>query len=73
MRPIWKNHWLLFRSTHSQKSPEKRDFVVHTHLCSTKKLHNKKAQDFVGLVLFCYHILWFAPFAEYLNLGAAFS
>ena len=31
MRPIWKNHWLLFRSTHSQKSPEKRDFVVHTH------------------------------------------
>ena len=30
MRPIWKNHWLLFRSTHSQKSPEKRDFVVHT-------------------------------------------
>ena len=73
MRPIWKNHWLLFRSTHSQKSPEKRDFVVHTHLCSTKSYKTQKAQDLVGLVLFCCHILWFAPFAEYLNLGAAFS
>ena len=43
------------------------------HQSSTKKLHNKKAQDLVGLVLFCYYILWFAHFAEYLNSGAAFS
>lgn len=43
------------------------------HLCSTKKLHNKKAQDFVGLVLFCYYILWFAHFAKYLYLTAAFQ
>ena len=39
MRPIWKNHWLLFRSTHSQKSPEKRDFVVHTHKRDTLNEH----------------------------------
>lgn len=37
-----------------------------------KSYKTQKAQDLVGLVLFCYHILWFAPFAEYLNLGAAF-
>ncbi len=37
-----------------------------------KSYKTEKAQDLVGLVLFCYHILWFAPFAEYLNLGAAF-
>ena len=38
-----------------------------------KSYKTQKAQDLVGLVLFCYHILWFAPFAEYLNLRAAFS
>ena len=38
MRPIWKNHWLLFRSTHSQKSPEKRDFVVHTQKNNTRRV-----------------------------------
>ena len=32
----------------------------------------EKAQDLVGRVLFCYYILWFAPFAEYLNSGATF-
>ena len=37
-----------------------------------KSYKTQKAQDLVGLVLFCYHILWFAHFAEYLNLGAAF-
>ncbi len=37
-----------------------------------KSYKTEKAQDLVGLVLFCYHILWFAHFAEYLNLGAAF-
>lgn len=26
------------------------------HLCITKKLQNKKAQDFAGLVLFCCYI-----------------
>ncbi len=26
------------------------------HLCCTKKLQNKKAQDLVGLVLFCCYI-----------------
>ena len=38
-----------------------------------KSYKTQKAQDLVGLVLFCYHILWFAPFAEYLNLRAAFQ
>ena len=38
-----------------------------------KSYKTQKAQDLVCLVLFCCHILWFAPFAEYLNLGAAFS
>ena len=47
-------------------------YRVH-HLCSTKKLQNKKGQDLVGLVLFCCYILWFAHLAEYLNSGAAFS
>ena len=42
------------------------------HLCSTKKLQKTKSTRFLGLVLFCYHILWFAPFSEYLNSGAAF-
>ena len=37
-----------------------------------KSYKTQKAQDLVGLVLFCYHILCFAPFAEYLNSGAAF-
>ena len=37
-----------------------------------KSYKTEKAQDLVGLVLFCCYILWFAPFAEYLNLGAAF-
>ena len=37
-----------------------------------KSYKTQKAQDLVGLVLFCCHILWFAPFAEYLNSGAAF-
>ena len=37
-----------------------------------KSYNTQKAQDIAYLVLFCYHILWFAPFAEYLNLGAAF-
>ena len=37
-----------------------------------KSYKTQKAQDLVGLVLFCCYILWFAPFAEYLNLGAAF-
>ena len=33
----------------------------------------KKAQDLVGLVLFCCYILCFVSFAEYLNSGAAFQ
>ena len=38
-----------------------------------KRYKTKKAQDLVGLVLFCYLILWFTHFAEYLNSGAAFQ
>ena len=38
-----------------------------------KSYKTQKAQDLVGLVLFCHYILRFAHFAEYLNLGAAFS
>ena len=38
-----------------------------------KSYKTQKAQDLVGLVLFCCYILWFAHLAEYLNLGAAFS
>ena len=37
-----------------------------------KSYKTQKAQDLVGLVLFCCYILWFAHLAEYLNLGAAF-
>ena len=37
-----------------------------------KSYKTKKAQDLVGLVLFCCYILLFAHLAEYLNLGAAF-
>ena len=49
-----------------------RRLVALIYLCSTKKLQNTKAQDLAGLVLFCYYILRFAPFAEYLNLRAVF-
>ena len=38
-----------------------------------KSYTTKKAQDLVGLVLFCCYILWFAHFAEYLNSRAAFQ
>ena len=38
-----------------------------------KSYKTQKAQDLVGLVLFCCYILWFAHFAEYLNSGAAFQ
>ena len=38
-----------------------------------KSYKTKKAQDLVGLVLFCYYILRFAHLAEYLNSGAAFQ
>ena len=37
-----------------------------------KNYKTEKAQDLLNLVLFCYHILWFASFAEYLNSGVAF-
>ena len=46
--------------------------VVSTIFVVRKSYKTQKAQDLVGLVLFCYHILWFAPFAEYLNFRAAF-
>ena len=37
-----------------------------------KSYKTQKAQDLVGLVLFCCYILLFAHLAEYLNLRAAF-
>ncbi|MCI6015004.1 MAG: hypothetical protein MRZ09_08475, partial [Coprobacillus sp.] len=52
MRPIWKNHWLLFRSTHSQKSPEKRDFVVHTQIYRSVRLFLS-----TGMIK-KYHLIW---------------
>ena len=50
MRPIWKNHWLLFRSTHSQKSPEKRDFVVHTQKATAVLLFFYVVRDFATML-----------------------
>ena len=50
MRPIWKNHWLLFRSTHSQKSPEKRDFVVHTQKATAVLLFFYVVKDFATML-----------------------
>ena len=46
--------------------------VDRTIFVVRKSYKTRKAQDLVGLVLFCYYILWFAHLAEYLNLGAAF-
>ena len=53
---------------HAGSSP-----VIRTIFVVRKSYKTEKAQDLVSLVLFCYHFLWFAPFAEYLNLGAAFD
>ena len=47
--------------------------VASTIFVVRKSYKTQKAQDLVDLVLFCYYILRFAHFAEYLNSGAAFQ
>ena len=48
-------------------------FLGNADIFVVRKSYNRqKAQGIAYLVLICYHILWFAPFAEYLNLGAVF-
>lgn len=62
----WLEHTVHIREVTGSSPVASTIFVVR------KSYKTEKAQDLVGLVLFCYHILWFASFAEYLNLGAAF-
>ena len=69
---MWRN-WQTRRfqvpvGDHAGSSP-----VIRTIFVVRKSYKTQKAQDLVGLVLFCCYILWFAHLAEYLNLGATFS
>ena len=55
------------------KTADKISFLGNADIFVVRKSYKtKKAQDLVGLVLFCCYILWFAHLVEYLNLGAAF-
>lgn len=58
---LHERHTVRYRTIHSR------------HLCSTKKLQNRKAQDVVALCFSVIYISCFWDGAEYLNLGAAFS